>query len=251
MTRADRLLVAGNGARGKDHAVAARQRHFRMIVRRDARQRRARLALAAGADRHHLVRRQIAIGIDAAEILHAIEIAGLARDLHQPLHGAADNDNLAVCSARRIGDGFDAGDVGCKRRHRNARRRARMSCFSVAATSASDGERPSPHGIGGIADHGEAALVAQRAQLGFVGRRADQRRRVDLPVAGMQHGAVRRADDQAFDSGIECATVTSSMSNGPSVKRLSERHDPHVDFRARPAPTRRFASISAAVNGVA
>ena len=55
----DRLLVAGNGARGKDHAVAARKRHVRVIVLRDARQRGARLALAAGAERHHLVGRQV------------------------------------------------------------------------------------------------------------------------------------------------------------------------------------------------
>ena len=45
------------------------------------------------------------------------------------------------------------------------------------------------HRVGGIADQREAALVAERAQLGFVGRRADDRRRIDLPVAGVQHGA--------------------------------------------------------------
>ena len=79
---ADRLLVAGNGARGIDHPVACRKRDLGMLVLGDARERRARLALAAGAKRHDLVRRQIAVGIDAAEILHAFEIAGLARDLH-------------------------------------------------------------------------------------------------------------------------------------------------------------------------
>ena len=46
---ADRLLVAGNGARRKNHAVALVQGHLRMIVIGDARQRRARLALTAGA----------------------------------------------------------------------------------------------------------------------------------------------------------------------------------------------------------
>ena len=52
------------------------------------------------------------------------------------------------------------------------------------------------HRIGGIADQREAALVAERAQLRLVGRRAEHRRRIELPVAGVQHVAVRRADDQ-------------------------------------------------------
>jgi hypothetical protein len=55
---ADRLLVAGNGARGKNHAVALVQGDLRMVVIGDARQRRARLALAARAQRQHLVRRK-------------------------------------------------------------------------------------------------------------------------------------------------------------------------------------------------
>ena len=74
MTRADRLLVAGNGARGEDHRSPLRQRHLGMLVLGDARERGARLALAAGAQRHHLVGRQIAVD------LHAAELAARRRD---------------------------------------------------------------------------------------------------------------------------------------------------------------------------
>src|SRR5205809_280795 len=45
------------------------------------------------------------------------------------------------------------------------------------------------HGVGGIADQGEQALIAQLAQPLFVSRAADDRGRIDLPVAGVQHRA--------------------------------------------------------------
>ena len=73
-----------------------------IILRRCAAQRGARLALAAGADRHDLVRRQITVGIRRAEILHAIKIAGFTRHLHQTFHRAADNDNLQVAGRRSV-----------------------------------------------------------------------------------------------------------------------------------------------------
>src|SRR5215211_8810400 len=79
--RAHRLLVAGNGARGKDDAVALVQRHLRVIVIGNARQRRARFALTARAKRQDLVRWEVAVKIGASESLDAIEITGFARDL--------------------------------------------------------------------------------------------------------------------------------------------------------------------------
>ena len=60
-----------------------RERDFRMLVLGDARQRGARLALAAGAERQNLVGRQVAVALHAAKLLHAVEIAGLARHLRR------------------------------------------------------------------------------------------------------------------------------------------------------------------------
>ena len=77
----------------------------------DARERRARFALAAGAKRHDLVGRQIAIGVDAAKVLHAFEIAGLARNLNHAFHRAADHDDFAPGGARGVGDGANARDI--------------------------------------------------------------------------------------------------------------------------------------------
>ena len=63
-----RLLVARNGAGGENHPVAAAECDFRMLVLGDAGECGARLALAAGAERQNLVRRQIAVGLHLAEI---------------------------------------------------------------------------------------------------------------------------------------------------------------------------------------
>ena len=102
--RAHGFLVARDRARGKNNAVALVQRYLRMIVIGDARQRRARFALASRAQCQHLVAREMAIEIGAAKILHLIEIAGLARDLHHPLHGASDHHDLAPSRPRRVRD---------------------------------------------------------------------------------------------------------------------------------------------------
>src|SRR5258708_34226618 len=73
---ADGLLVAGNGAGGKNYTVALVQRHLRMIVIGDARQRRARFALASRTQRQHLVRGKMAVEVAAAEILYTAGIPG-------------------------------------------------------------------------------------------------------------------------------------------------------------------------------
>ena len=55
-----------------------------------------------------LVGRQIAVGLEAAEGLHALEISGLARDLHNAFHGPADDHHLAAAGTRGIGHAAQA-----------------------------------------------------------------------------------------------------------------------------------------------
>ena len=190
-----------------------------MLVGGDARQRRARLALAAGAERHHLVGRQIAVGVDRAERRDAVEIAGLARDLDDPLHGAADHHDLAV-----------AGRAASA----TARRRATLEAKVVTATRpARSGSvrrgswrhRP-PTASGRRAPHWWNRRPARgspprRARAAWLRRSAGRRTGVgsifQSPVCSTVPSGVRMTS--AFDSGIECAIDTSSMSNGPSVKR--------------------------------
>ena len=66
-----------------------------MVVIGDTRKGRARLALAAGTQRQHLVGREMPVELGASEILHAVEIAGFASDLHDALHRAPDHDHFA------------------------------------------------------------------------------------------------------------------------------------------------------------
>ena len=135
-----------------------------MLVLGDARERGARLALAAGAQRHDLVGRQVAVGLDAAEIGDAVEIAGLARDLldARPSRGRPPRPRGPPAAAASA----------------TARMRATLEAKVVTATRpvrAGDqlaqrlrdvglgGRTAVAHRIGGVADQREAAFLAERA----------------------------------------------------------------------------------------
>ena len=55
--------------------------------------------------------------------------------------------------------------------------------------------------VGGIADQRQHALIAQLAERVGVGRFAEQRIGIDLPVAGVHDDAQRRADGQRVGLG--------------------------------------------------
>ena len=193
---ADRLLVAGNGARGEDHAVTLVQRDLRMVVIDDARQRSAGLTLASRAQRQHLVRWKMTVKISPAETLHAVEMTGFAGDLHHALHGAADDDHFTAGGLGGVRDRFQARDVGGESRDGDAALGGLHQLHDGGGDLGLRGRAPFPHRIGGIADQRQHAGIAQLAQTPLVGRHADDRRRVDLPVTGVQHGADRSLDRQ-------------------------------------------------------
>ena len=250
ITRADRLFVAGNGARGEDHAVAAVEGDLRMIVARDARQRGARLALAAGAQRQHLVGRQIAVGFEAAEFLHAFEITGFARDLHDALHGAANDHDFAAAGARGIGHAAQARDVGGEGRDRDARGALLISSARHFATSASDGERPSRTALveSPTSASTPSSPTARNLASSVGGPSTGVGSIFQSPVCSTVPMGVRMIS--AWDSGIECATATYSTSNGPTVMR-PPAGTMVTGISGAPGSPCRLASSNAAVNGVA
>ena len=198
MTRVDRLLVAGDGARGEDHAVARAR-----ASPRDARPRRCAPAPRAARPGCRCRAPPPCRAADSRRCratrksLHAVEIAGLARDLRRPAPWRGrPRTTSRPQRARRLGDRADARDVGGEGGDRDPAGRAPDQLGQRLGDVGFRRRAALAHGVGGIADQRQAALVAERAQLRLVGRRADHRRRIDLPVAGVQHGAERRADDQ-------------------------------------------------------
>ena len=81
-----------------------------------ARQRRERLALAAGRQHADLLGRQIAhlVGVEDV-LLGDVEVAELAGDLGVVDHRAASDDDLATACDRRVTDLLDAVDVARER----------------------------------------------------------------------------------------------------------------------------------------
>ena len=79
--------------------------------------------------------------------------------------------------------------------------RPRMMAVRLRRTSASEPECPSTSALVEVADHGEHAFLAQPGEGGLVGRLADQRVGVQLPVAGMDDDAVPGADGDRLGLG--------------------------------------------------
>ena len=158
-----------------------------MVVIGDPRQCRPRLALAARAQREHPVGREMPIEVRAAKILHAVEITGFARDLHHTFHRAPDHHDLTPREAGRVRNRAHPRDVGSKRGHRDPA----FGCLHQFDDGLCDfcfrRRAPFPHRIGGIADQRQHAGVTEFAQPPLVRRLTYDRRRIDLPVAGVQH----------------------------------------------------------------
>ena len=139
-----------------------------MLVFRDARQRRARLALAPGGDRQHLVARQARERVGAEERRQAVEVTALARNRDDALHRATHHDDLTAVGEARFGGDAQPRDVRGEGRHDDA----------ALGLAHEFGEAPSDVGlrgafafaehVGGIADQREHALLAQRPQAGFI-----------------------------------------------------------------------------------
>ena len=167
---ADRLLVAGDHAGGIDQAVAARELDVGMLVLGDAGERRARLALAAGAERHHFLRRQRGESVGAAELGQPVEIAKLARDLHDAVHGAADHDHLAPGGDRAFRHAAQTPGIGGEGGDRHAPRRGLDQRGNCLGDLGFRGRAALAHRIGRIADQRQAAFLAESAQLGLTGK---------------------------------------------------------------------------------
>ena len=93
--------------------------------------------------------------------------------------------------------GAQARHIGSESRHRHSRRRGADEVEERLGDIGFGRRPPLTVRIRGISDEREAALLSERAQLRLVSRRADERRRIDLPVSGVKNRTDGRADDEA------------------------------------------------------
>ncbi len=107
-----RSRCRGWRARRRRRCRRGRGSTFRCSSVGDPGKRRARLALAAGEERHDLVARQVLVGLLVEERRQAVEHAELAGDIDDAAHGAADDDDLAAGGRGGERDRAEPADIG-------------------------------------------------------------------------------------------------------------------------------------------
>jgi len=221
-----------------------------MLVAGDAGERRAGLALAARAHHHQLVARQIGEVVLVDEGRQVGQVAGLAGGGVDPPERAADQPDLAIMPGGDLGDGLQPGDVAGKAGDGDTllaladQPVERRADIGLRARLAFDQR------VGRIADHGEHALGADPAQRRLVGDRPDQRIGIELPVAGVEHGAERRAHDDGVGLGNRMGERDQLDLERPDGKSPGQRDLGDRRLWLKPASIS-LRRTSAAVNGVA
>src|ERR1017187_770914 len=191
------LLVARNDARAEHHRVAPVHRDVLVVVHGHARQRRHRLALRAGDQHGHLVRRK-SHGVLRAQqnVVGNLEQAQRVRDFRDRHHAPAHHGHAPPELPREIQNELDAVNRRTEAGHHHALVRAMEDLFHARANGALRLGEAGPVGIGGIREqqqHAALAVLGQRVQIEHlvVGRRG-----VHLEIAGVDDHAERRGDGQ-------------------------------------------------------
>ena len=188
-------LVPWDRLRRDDHGVAALDGDGRMVVVRDPRQRRHRLTLAAGAQDHLLVRRQLRELVRAQQ--HAfwhLQIAEVAGDVQVLPHRAADERDLAVALDCDVDGLLHAMDVRREGRDEHASRTLRDDLAKGLADDALGLGHARPLGVRRVAEQQVDAAVPELRELADVRLHAVDRRVVDLVVACVHDPAAGRVD---------------------------------------------------------
>ena len=183
-------LVAGDRLGRDDDRVAFVQLHLRMVVEGHARERRERLALAAGREDEDLLGPVL---VDLRELDHRalghLEVAEVAGDVGVLDHRAAGEGELAPV---QVGDGdrlLDAVDVRGEAGHDHAAFGLGEDPVEGVADGALRGGRARSLGVGRVAEQREDALLTEPGEGVHVGDAAVDRRVVEAVVAGEHHGA--------------------------------------------------------------
>ena len=202
-----------------------------MLLLGHARQRRARLALAARRQRQHLVARQAVERIGAEKRRYAVEIAAFARDRNDALHRATHHQHLPSGGQPRFRRRAQPRYIGSEGGDDDAALRFADKLMQGAGDVGLGRAFALAHDIGGIADHRQHALVAERAQTRLVGGRADARRQINLPIAGMDDEAGRGADGERRALGDRMGDGDELDLERPEFDPAADGDDLDRDFR--------------------
>ena len=197
----DGLFIAGNGGSGNDDLIAGLDLHLAVAGEGHTVQGGHIFALRAGGDDDDLVLGQ---GFDLVDVhqrsLGDVEIAQFRGHLQDVFHAAARNGHLAPVALGNGQDRLNAVHIGGEGGDDDAA----FAALEVAVqTVGDDGFRRSialALDVGGVHQQGIDALLAQVAEAAQISH-AVLRRRIDLKVAGHDHGTHRRLDGKGHRVG--------------------------------------------------
>ncbi len=227
---ADRQLIAGDDPRREDAVIALAQLDVGVGALGHARQGRPRLALAAGAQIQDLVGwpdAGLLFRQEGFEIAHHADMFGGRGDaVHRP-------PRQRHAPSRRLGradHAVHARDIGGETADRDPPLQSTDQLCQGVAHRAFRPRRSLDEDIGGIAHHGQHAVVAEAGDGPGVGDLADDRIVVDLPVAGVQHRAQRRLDGQAVRLGDRMGHGDEGDVERSQLNAAAQRHLDQLDL---------------------
>ena len=183
-------------AGGEDHRIAFAECNGRVLVFRDLRHGGTGFALAAGANQQDFIIGQEACFFFIQKGRERLQITAFAgRGFHVAQRPPQQRD-LSPCRAACHRNAFHARNIGRKAGDGDApldtldQFRERSADFRLTPRMAFN------QSIGGIANHGEHAFFAKPGEGAFIRGRADQRFWVKLPIARVQHKAIRGTQHQ-------------------------------------------------------
>ena len=223
-------LVAGDDLGGEDHGVAGLEAYARVLAGGDPAEHGTGLALASGREPQHLAARQLAGGPLVEQRRQALQVADLARRLDHAMHRATDRRGMATDRLGHAHSGLETRDVGGERGHDDAIcEPADQRSQAVAHLRFRTGSARIED-VGRVADHGEHAFPAEGFEVIDRGQRPDQRRRVKLPVARVQHIAERGAERERMRFGNRVRDAHQAAIEWPDHEPLARRN--HVQRSA-------------------
>ena len=224
----DAQLVTGYGLRRDDDRVAALDVDRGMVVVRDSRQRRHRLALAARAEDEHLVRRVVVerVGLHECVVRH-VHVAERARDVEVLPHRAAHDAHLAAALERDVDRLLHAVDVRGERRDEHAALAQRDDLPEGLADEPLRARETGPLGVRRVSQHQVDAEVAELGETTDVGLEAVDRRVVELVVRRVEDAPAADLDDDAGVVGYRVRHPHELQAERPLLYRPVLRH--HLD----------------------